>query len=151
MIPVLHCLLSDSLFKFMSIESVMQSNHLILCSPLFLLSPIFPSVRIFPMSKLFISGDQSIRAAASVSVLPVNIQGWFPLGLTGLISFLSKGLSRVFSRCEFESHQFFITQPSSRSTSNIHTWLLENHSFDNRDFCQQSDILCFLICSLGLS
>ena len=70
-------------------------NHLILCRPLLLLPSIFPSIRFFPMSQFFISGDQSIGASASV--LPRNIQNWFPSGLTGLISSQSKGLSRVFS------------------------------------------------------
>ena len=79
----------------------------------------------FPMSCLFISGGQSISASASASVLTMNIQGWFPLGLTGLISLLSKGLSRVFSRTIVQKHQFFGTQPSLWSNSHIHTWLLE--------------------------
>ena len=80
-----------------SMESVMPSNHLILCLPL--PSPLqsFPASGSFPMSKLFTSGAPSIRALASVSVLPTNIQGWFPLGLTGLVSLQSKRLSRVFS------------------------------------------------------
>ena len=74
----------------MSIESVMPSNRLILCHPLLLPPSIFPSIRVFfPMSQLFISGGQSIGASASASVLPMNIQGWFLLGLTGLISLLS--------------------------------------------------------------
>ena len=87
--------ISQSLLKFMSIESVMLPNHLILCHPLFLLPSIFPSIRVFSMSRLFVSGGQLIRASASASVLPTNIQGWFPLEFTGLISLLSKGLSRV--------------------------------------------------------
>ena len=81
----------------MSIESKMSSNHLVLCHPLLLLPAIFPSLGSFQMGQFFASGGQSIGAPASTSVLPVNIQGWFPLGLTGLISFLSKGLSRVLS------------------------------------------------------
>ena len=80
---------SQSLLGLMSFESVMPSNHLILCCPLLL--------RSFPMSQLFALGGQSVGASASASVLPMNIQGWFPLGLTGLISLQSKGLSRVFS------------------------------------------------------
>ena len=83
--------------KFMSSESVMPSNHLILCCPLLLLPSIFPASGSFPVSRLFTSGGQSIGASALASVLPVNIQDWFPLGLTGLISLQSKGLSRVFS------------------------------------------------------
>ena len=72
-----------------------------------------------------ISGDQSIGASASTSVLLMNIQGWFPLGLTGLISLQSKGLSRVSSNTTVRKHQLFGTQPSW-SISHIHTWLLEN-------------------------
>ena len=78
----------------MPIESVMPSNHLILCHPLLLLPSIFPSINI-SMSWFFASGSQSIGTSASASILPMNIQGWFPLGLTGLFSLLSKGLSRV--------------------------------------------------------
>ena len=80
--------------KFTSIELVMLSNHLILCHPLPPPS-ISPSIRAFPMSWLFASGGQSIGTSASV--LPMSIQGVYPLGFTGLISLLSKGLSRVFS------------------------------------------------------
>ena len=89
---VLHCF-SQSLLKFMSIELVMLFNHLILCCPL-LLSSIFPNPQSgsFPVSELFTSGDQ--RVGASASVLPMNTQHWFPLGLTGLIYLQSKGLSR---------------------------------------------------------
>ena len=67
----------------------------------------FPASGSFPMSWLFISGGQSIGASASASVLPMNIQGWFPLGLTGLISLLPKGFSRVFSSSTVQKHQFF--------------------------------------------
>ena len=87
---------SQCLLKLMSIESVMPSNHLILCRPLLLLPSIFPSIRSFPMSQFFTSGGQSIGASASV--LPMNVQDWFPLGLTGLISLQFKGLSRIFSQ-----------------------------------------------------
>ena len=87
---------SWSVLKFMSIESVMLSNHLILFHPLFLLPSIFPSIRVFS-NEPFTSGGQSVGASASATVLPMNIQGQFPLGLIGLISLLSKGLSRVFS------------------------------------------------------
>ena len=66
---------SQSLLKLMSIESVMPFNLLIVCRPLLLLSSVFPSIRVFPVSWLFASGDQSIGASASASVLPMNIQG----------------------------------------------------------------------------
>ena len=88
---------SWSLLKLMSIESVMLSNYLILCDPLLLPPSIFPSIRVFSMSQFFPSGGLSIGASASASVLAMNIQDWFPLGLTGLISLQSQGLSRVFS------------------------------------------------------
>ena len=91
-----------SLLKLMSIELVMLSNHLILCRPLFLL----PSWS-FLMSQFFISGGQSIGVSASASVLPMNIQDWFPLGWTGGICLQSKGLSRVFSNTTVQKHQFF--------------------------------------------
>ena len=87
--------ISQSLLKLMSIESVMASNHLILCCPLLLLPSIFPSIRVFS-NELRKSG-QNIRASTSASVLSMNIQGWYPLGLTGWISLQFKGLSRVFS------------------------------------------------------
>ena len=88
----------------------------------------FPVSGSFLMSRLFTSGGQSIGALASV--LPMNIQDWFPLGLTGLISLQSKGLSRVFSSTTIQKHQFFRAQPSSWSNSHIHTWLRKNDSFD---------------------
>ena len=85
----------------------------------------FPASGSFPMSQFFTSGGQSIGVSASASVLPMNIQDWFPLGWTGWISLLSKGLSRVFSNTTIQKHQFFGVQPSLWSKSHIHTWLLE--------------------------
>ena len=105
------------LLKLMSMELVMPSNHFILCCPLLLLSSIFPSIRVFPMSQFFASGGQSTVSSASVSVLPMNI----PLGLTGLISLQSKGLSRFFSNTIVQKHQFFSAQLSLWSNSHIHT------------------------------
>ena len=116
---------SQSLLKLMSIESVMPSNYLIFCHPLLLLPSIFPSIKVFSMSFLFPSGGQSIRAPASASVLPMNIQSWFPLGLTGLISLQSKEPSRVFSSTTIWKHQFFSIQSSLWTNSHIHTCLLE--------------------------
>ena len=87
----------------------------------------FPASGSFPMNQLFTSGSFDylcIGASASASVLPMNIQSWFPLGLTGLISILSKGLSRVFSNTTARN-QFFSTQPSLWFNCHIHTWLLE--------------------------
>ena len=85
----------------------------------------FPASGPFPMSRVFASGGQSIGASASASVLPMSIWGWFPLGLTGLISLLSKGLSRVFSSTTVRKCQFFVAQPSLWFNSHNHTWLLE--------------------------
>ena len=77
------------------------------------------------MSQLFTSGGQSIGAWASASVIPMNIQDWFPLGWIAWISLQSKGLSRVFSSTTVQKHQFSSVQPSLWSNSHIHTWLLE--------------------------
>ena len=85
----------------------------------------FPASGSFPVSHFFTSDSQSIGASASASILPMNTQDWFPLGLTGLISLQSKGLSRVFSNTTFQKYQFFGTQLSLWSNSHTHTWLLE--------------------------
>ena len=103
--------------KLRSIELILPSNHFIHCCPPFLLPAIFPSIRMFPVSLLLTSGGQSIGTSASV--FPMNIQGWFPLGLTGLIFLLSKGLSRVFSSIIIQKYQFFGAQPSLWSSSNM--------------------------------
>ena len=95
--------ISWSLLKFMSIESVMPSNHLILCHSLLLLPSIFPTIRAFTNDSVLCISGQSIGASASV--LPMDIQGWFPLGLTGLISLQSQGLSRGFSSTIIRVHQ----------------------------------------------
>ena len=97
--------ISQSLLKLMSIKSVMSSNHLILCRPLLLLPLIFPSIMVFSNESALLIRCQSIVASASASVLPLNSQGWFPLEWTGLISLLSKGLSRVFSSTKVQNHQ----------------------------------------------
>ena len=83
----------------------------------------FPASGSFPMNQFFALGGQNIRATASV--LPMNIQGWFPLGWAGWISLQSKGLSNVFSNTTVQKHQFFRSQPSLWSSSHICTWLLE--------------------------
>ena len=96
----------------------------------------FPASGSFPMNWLFTSGGQSVGASTSASVLPMNIQGWFPLGLTCLISLQSKGLSRVSSNITVWKHQFFSTQPSLcsiHSLTSIHDYW-KNHSFDKRLF-----------------
>ena len=93
----------------------------------------FPASESFPMGQLFASGGQS-GISTLASVLPMNIQGWLPLGLTGLISLLSKGLSRIFSSTTFQKHQFLSAQPSLGPTlTSIHDYW-KNHSFDYMDF-----------------
>ena len=99
----------QSLPKPMSIESVMPSNHLILCRPLLLLPPIPPSIRVFSNESALCISGQSIGVSASTSVLPMNTQDR-SLGWTGWISLLSKGLSRVFSNTTAQKHQFFGAQ-----------------------------------------
>ena len=117
--------MSQSLLKFMSIESMMPSNHLILCHPIFLLTQSCSASGSFPVSWLFASGGQSIGVCTSASVLLMNIQGWFPLGLTGLISLQSKWFLRIFSSTiTVHKLQFFSAQPCLWSISHIHTLLL---------------------------
>ena len=84
----------------------------------------FPASGSFTGSQLFTSGGQKIVASALKSGLPMNIQGWFPLGLTGLISLQSRGLSSVFTNTTVQKNHFFSTQPSLQSNSHIHTWPL---------------------------
>ena len=119
-------------------------NHLILCCPLPLLPSIFPSIRIFEWVS---SSHQVLKhgALASVSVLPMSIQGWFLLGLIGLISLQSKGLSRVFSSTTLEKHQFFGAQPSLWLVQLSHLYMTtgKNHSFGYTELCQQRDVSAF--------
>ena len=137
--PVLHYLLE--LLKLMSIESVVPSNHLTLCHPLLLLLSVFPSIRDF-------SNEFALR---------IRWPKYWSFGFSinpeysGLISFqvdwfyflVVQGTLRVFSSSIVQKHQFFSTQPSLWSNSHIHPWLLENHSFDHMDLCQQSDVSAF--------
>ena len=102
---------SWSLLKLKSIESVMPSNPLILCYLLILLPSILPGIRVFSNESAVHISDQSIGVSASASVLSVDIQYWFALGLLGWIFLQSKGLSRVFFNTTVQKHQFFSTQP----------------------------------------
>ena len=95
---------SQNLLKLMSIKSMMPSNHLILCHPFSSHFQFLPASGSFPMSQFFASGSQSIVASASASVLPMNIQDWYPLRLTCWIALQSKGLSRVFSNTTVRKH-----------------------------------------------
>jgi len=105
----------------------------------------FPASEPFPVSQFFASGGQSIRASASASVLSMNIQGWFPLGLTGLISFLSKGLSRVISRTKLESISSSALSLLYGPTLTSHTLLLHTKIWSYR-LGSAKWCLCFLIC-----
>ena len=116
---------SQNFLKIMSIELVMPFHHLIFVVPYSFCPQSFPASRTFTVSWLFASGGQSIGASASAWVLPMSVQDWFPLGVTGLISLLSKGLSRVFFSTTIQKYQFFSVQPSLWSNSHICTWLLK--------------------------
>ena len=115
--------ISLSLLKLMSIESMMPSTISSSVAPFSSCLQSFPASGSFPVGQNFASGGQSIGISASASVLHINIHGWLPLRLTGLISLLSKGLSRIFSSTTVWKHQFFGAQPSSWSNSHIHIWL----------------------------
>ena len=95
----------------------------------------FPASGSFLISQLFTSGGQRIGVSVSASVLPMNIQDWFPLGWTGWISLQSKGLSRVFSDTTVQKHQFFSAQLYLWSNSHIHAWLLEKPYLWLMDLC----------------
>ena len=135
--------ISWSLLELMSIESVMPSNHLILCVPFSSCPQSFPASGSFLMSQFFIPGGQSIGTSTWASVLPMNIQDRFPLGWTCLISLQSKGLSKVFSNTTVQKHQFFSTQPSLWSNSYIHTWPLEKSALTTRTFVSKVTSLFF--------
>ena len=135
---------SQSLLKFISIESVMKSNHLSLCRPV----PFFSCVQSvqasgsFTVSKFFTSGGQSIGASASALVLPMNTKDWFPLGLTGLIA-----SQESYPTPQFKSIPSLVLRFLYGSTfTSIHDYW-KTHSFD----CKAKCCLCFLICCLGLS
>ena len=116
---------SQSSLKLMSIESVMPSNHLILCCPLLLLPTIPPSMRVFSNeSTLHMRWPKYWSLSFSISPFNDN-QDWSPLEWTGWISLQSKGLSRVFPNTTVQKHQFFYAQLTSQSNSHIHTWSLE--------------------------
>ena len=102
------------------------SSSVILCS----CPQSFPISWSFPVRQFFTSGGQRIGVSATASILPMNIQDWLPLGLTGWISLQSKGLSRVFSNTTVQKHQFFGAQLSLWSNSHTHHNFWQNHSFD---------------------
>ena len=103
----------------------------------------FPASGTFPMGQLFASDDQNTEVSASASVLPMSIQGWFPLRLTGLISLLSKGLSGVFSSTTAPRHRFFSTPPSFKVQLSQLCDHWGEHSLDYTDLCWQSNVSSF--------
>ena len=122
--PVHHLLPELAQTHVHQVGDAVQPSH-----PLLFPSPpafyLFQHQGLFPMSQLFTSGGQSVGASTSASVLPVNFQGWFPLGWTGWISLQSKGLSKVFSNTIVQKYQYSGTQLSLWFSCHIHTWLLE--------------------------
>ena len=136
-------IISWSLLKLISIESMMPPNHLILYSPLLLLLSIFPSIRVFSNELALLSGGQSVRVSASTSVLPMNIQEWFPSGWTDWISLQSKELSSVFSKTQFKNtNSSALSFLYSPILTFIHGYWT-NHSFDYMHLCWQSNVSAF--------
>ena len=135
--------ISQSLLKLTSIELVMPSNHLILCVPFSSCPQSVPTSGSFSMSRLFASDSQSIGASVLSSVLPMNIQGWFPLGLTGLTSMQSKGSQESSPTLQFKSINCPVLSLLYGPTlTSIHDYW-KDHSFDCMDFCRQSDVSAF--------
>ena len=129
-LPVLHHLLEFA------------QAHVLSVVPLSSCLQSFPASGSFPMIWLFISGGQSTGALASVSVLPMNIQGWFPLGWTGLISLQSKALKSLLQP-QFKSiNSLLLSLLYGPTLTSIHDYW-KNHSFDYMDLCQQSDVSAF--------
>ena len=130
------------LLKLLSIESVMPSNHLILCHPLLFWHSIFPRIRVFSNESVLCTRWPKDWSFSSASVPPMIIQDWFSLVSTGWISLQSKGLSRVFSNTPVQKHQFsmlsFLYSPTLTS---ILYW--KNHSLDEMDHCWQSNVSAF--------
>ena len=130
----------------MCIESVIPSKHLILRCSLLLFS-IFPSIRVFPNESVLHIRWLKYWSFSFNTILPMNIHDWLPLGLTGLISLQSKGLSRIFSNTTVQSYQFFSPQLSLCSNSHIHTWPLEKTAFTRGTFVGKVMSLLFKMLS----
>ena len=146
--PVLHYLLEFAQINVHWVGNAIQPSSSV--GPFSPCPQSFPASESFPMSWLFASGGLSVGALASASVPPMDIQGWFPLGLTGLISLQSRGLLRVFSSTTIRKHQFFSAQPSLWSNSYIHKWLLEKPKLWLYGPLSGKWCLCFWICCLVL-
>ena len=145
--PVHHCLLEFAQTHVHCVDEAIQPSHS-------LLSPSLPALHLSQHQGLFqwvnsTSGGQRIGALASTSVLPVNLQDWFPLGLTGLISLLSKGLSRVFSSTTVQKYQYAGAQPSLWSTLTSIQDYWKNHSFVYIDLCEQRDVSAYVPVQMG--
>ena len=142
--------ISSSLLKFISIELMIPSNRLILCCPL--LSPsVLPRIRVFSNEVTLHIRWPNIRASASASVLPMNTQGWSPLGWTGWISLLCKGLSWVFSSTTIRKNQFLSNQPSLWSNSHIYPYMTAGKTIALTTWtfvCKAVSLI--LLCYLGL-
>ena len=142
--PPLSFTISQNLLKFMSIESVMLYNYLILCHPFLLLPSIFSSMRAFPMSQLFTLGGQNIGASASASVLPRSMQCWFPLRLTDFISLPFKEAQESSPAPQFKSiNSSALSLSYGPTLTSVHDYWKKNHSFDYTDLCQQNDVSVF--------
>ena len=138
--------ISWSWLKFMPIKLMTPSSHFILCHPVLLLPSIFPSIRVFFSDSTLHIRWPKYQSFSLASVLPMNVQGWFPLGLTGLISLQSKGLSRVFSSTAFQKHSvFFMVQLSRPYMTTVKTIVLTYGPLLAK-WC-----LCFIIYCPGLS
>ena len=136
--------LSQSLLKFMSIESMMPSNHLFLCCPLLLLPSVFPSISVKLSNELALRTRWPNYWSFSFSISPSNEYSGLISSRVDWFDLLAvKGLSRVFSSTTVQKHQFFGTQPSLWSNSRIIHDYWKNHSFDYMDLCWQSDVSAF--------
>ena len=139
--PVLHSLLEVAQTHVHWVSDAIQPSHPL---PLCLLLPsIFSIIRVFSMSQFFLPGGQRISTSPAAWIFPMNIQSWFPLGLTALSFLQSKGLSRIFSAPQFESiNSLAISLPYGPALTTVHDYW-KNHSFDYMDLCQQSDVFAF--------
>ena len=123
------------------VSNATQISHPLSFPPL--PTSIFPSIRVFSIESALRIRWPKYWSFSFASILPMNIQDWLPLGLTGLIILQPMGLSGVFSNTKVQKYQFFSAQAYLWSNSHIHTWLQKNHSFDYTDLCGQSDVSTF--------
>ena len=135
--------ISWSWLKFMTIESVMPSNHLILCHPFSSCLQSFQASGSFPVSQFFTSGGQSIGASVSASVLPMNIQDWFPLGWTSLITLSPRDSQESSPTQQFKSiNSLVLSHLYGPALISVHDYW-KNHSIEYTDLCRQNDVSAF--------